>query len=60
MRLWETWAKDRSLSTGVPVPPLAQLDVQQLQYWLCCFIHEARKKDGQEYRPNHRVGRLYK
>ena len=52
MRLWETWAKDRSLSTGVPVPPLAHLDVQQLQYWLCHFIHEARKKDGLEYPPN--------
>ena len=52
MRLWETWAENKSLNTGVQIPPLAQLDTQELQYWLCCLIHEARKKDGLEYPPN--------
>ena len=52
VRLWDTWAESRSQNTGVQVTPLALLDAQQLQYWLCRFIHVARKKNGMEYTPN--------
>ena len=51
VRLWETWAESRSLNTGNQVPPLAQMDTRELQYWLSRFIHEARKKDSREYAP---------
>ena len=54
VRLWGTWAEStcRSQNTGVQITPLAMLDAQQLQYWLCRLIHEARKKDGMKYTPN--------
>ena len=54
VRLWMNWCECRTMTTGIPVPPLPILSAstQDLQYWLIRFIHEVRKKNGLEYPPN--------
>lgn len=52
VRLWNSWAENRKRNNGVTVPPLEDLDNDNLQHWLCRFVVEIRKKNGLEYPPN--------
>ena len=48
-----SWSDYRASTTGIPVLPLDLYgSTEELQYWLICFIHEIRKKNGLEYPPN--------
>ena len=50
--LWEDWILHRAKSTGEIIPSLRNITVEELQYWLCAFILEVRKKDGNMFVPN--------
>lgn len=51
--LWEEWVSCRAKTTpGVVVPHLNKITAQELQHWLCAFVLEIRKKDGNPFPPN--------
>ena len=50
--LWEDWILQRRKSTGEMIPSLCSISVEELQYWLCPFILEVRKRDGNVFVPN--------
>ena len=50
--LWEDWVLHRAKTTGVTIPYLNTIKVEELQQWLCAFVLEIRKKDGSVFLPN--------
>ena len=46
------WDECRKLSTNDTIPPLSEISTKQLQYWMCRFVLEVRKKEGAEFPPN--------
>ena len=52
MKLWDLWSSQRpSCSTEAAIPTITALNNDQLQHWLCRFILEVRKENGQHYPP---------
>ena len=50
--LWEEWVSHRAETTGIIIPHLKNIDMEELQHWMCAFILEIRKKDGSVFPPN--------
>ncbi len=51
-RIWEDWVEHRAKSAGTAIPHLNNITLNELQHWLCSFVLEIRKKDGNEFPPN--------
>ena len=51
MRLWNEWTTHRNaLSTAEKIPDnITTMNAETLQYWMCRFVLEVRKKDGNVY-----------
>ena len=51
MRLWNEWTTHRNaLSTAEKIPDnITTMNAETLQYWMCRFVLEVRKKDGKVY-----------
>ena len=56
VELWRKWSAFRNSIVDLEKVPedieAIASNVDHLQYWLCCFVLEVRKKDGSEYPPN--------
>ena len=50
--LWEDWVLHRAKSTGEVIPSLRNITAEELQRWLCAFVLEVRKKNGNVFVPN--------
>ena len=50
--LWNDWVSHRANSTGEVIPLLHNITVKELQHWLCAFVLEVQKKDGNAFVPN--------
>ena len=50
--LWNDWVLYRANSTGEVIPLLHNITAEELQHWLCAFVLEVRKKDGNLFVPN--------
>ena len=50
--LWNDWVSHRENSNGETIPLLHNITVKELQHWLCAFVLEVRKKDGNAFIPN--------
>ena len=50
--LWKEWVIHRAKTTGVVIPHLKDIKVEELQHWICAFVLEIRKKDGSAFIPN--------
>ena len=52
IKLWNLWSSQRPCtSTDTAIPPITALNNEQLQHWLCRFVLEVRKVNGQHYPP---------
>ena len=52
MLVWEDWRLARKITCGEYPPPPLFCTVEALNNWLCKFVLEARRKDGEAYPPN--------
>ena len=50
--MWKEWVIHRAKTTGVVIPHLKDIQVEELQHWICAFVLEIRKKDGSAFIPN--------
>ena len=51
MRLWNEWKAHRNAVSTVEIIPddITKMSTETLQYWMCRFVLEVRKKDGSVY-----------
>jgi len=57
VRVWEEWAKSRNSRLLPGEKPfsaelIGMLTRTEMQFWLCCFVLETRKANGEPYNPN--------
>jgi hypothetical protein len=53
MRLWDEWKMHRNVTSTKRVPDdITEMSRDELQYWMCRFVLEVRKRDGSLYPAN--------
>ncbi|XP_065902920.1 zinc finger MYM-type protein 2-like [Dysidea avara] len=50
--LWKEWVTHRAMATGEVIPLLCNITAEELQHWLCSFVLEVRKKNGDVFIPD--------
>ena len=50
--LWKEWVIHRAKTTGVVIPHLKDMKVEELQNWICAFVLEIRERDWSTFIPN--------
>ena len=56
VRVWEQWAESRNSRFSPGEKPFSaefgMLTRSEMQFWLCCFVLETQKANGEPYNPN--------
>ncbi|XP_064387442.1 transcriptional regulator QRICH1-like [Halichondria panicea] len=52
MGIWNEWRYNRLIYYGIPIPEIETLSSTEIADYLCKFVLEIRKKNGDEFPPN--------